>query len=302
MGEKFTVCCPIITTSAASLYKQVPKRENKHTDGADYISGSDCFKFRFQENAPGRKHTGLEDLRERSTVEICKMPTFKNDFNATSILTTVKIPGSRYDYDVVLTGDSYGGIILNTLGLNRSQKIRPKQNPHLSEETKRKTVGIFQVPHHGSRENSTMALIKGEGSPLSCKKFYMQFDADVYLISHGSQYDHPHSEVITGILSAAVQKNKRCKIVVTATYFEESKIDDTDISEWRDYVDIFYFQQGTPYVTLDPNNKKLVSLDPTDEELLEGLQLCTIEEKVSLRIYFTSCHGIHQAALADMQY
>ncbi len=160
------------------------------------------------------------------------------------------------------------------------QTVGPKQNPNRllkpdsSEETKRKTVGLFQVPHHGSRENSTMASTKGQGSKVCCSKFYMQFDADIYLISHGNRYDHPHSEVITGILSAAVQKKRRCKIVVTATQFEESKIDDLNISNWRDYVDIFYFMQGTPYVTLDPN----------DEKVLEGLQLYTREE-VSLRIY-----------------
>ncbi len=32
------------------------------------------------------------------------------------------------------------------------------------------------------------------------------------------------------------------------------------ISNCRDYVDIFYFKQGTPYVTLDPNDEKLPEL------------------------------------------
>ena len=322
-GEKFTVCCPIITTSATSLYVEVPDEKNEHKNGAKYSSAeSDCLQFWFQQNAPGQIHTRLENLPQKSTVEIHKNPSFQGDNNATSIVTTVKLPESKYDYDVVLTGDSYGGIILDTLRLKPNQSlprrqtssqqifepkenpvtktIRPKpdlsqidfsdeepnpsrkQNPNRvlkpdsSEETKRKTVGIFQVPHHGSRENSTMVSTKGRGSNMiCCMEFYMQFDADVYLISHGIhlRYKHPHSEVITGILSAAVQKKKRCKIVVTATQFEESKIDDMNISNWRDYVDIFYFKQGTPYVTLDPN----------DEKLPEGLQLYTREE-VSLQI------------------
>ncbi len=272
-GEKFTVCCPIITTSAASLYKQVPKGKNEHTNGVEYSSAeSDSPNLWFQKNAPGRKHSGVKDLSQRSTVEVGKSSSFQKDIdcNATSILTTVQIPGSTYNYDVVLTGDSYGMNILDTLGL-KSEKDMP-----------RKTVGIFQVPHHGSKNNSTMARTKGEGSYLSCHTFYMEFDAHIYLISHGNHrgYDHPHSEVITGILSAAVQNKRKCKIVVTATQFESSsskekaKIKDDGISNWREYVDIYYFKNDIPYVTLDPN----------DKTVSDGLQLYSIEE-VSLQIY-----------------
>ena len=293
LGKKFTVCCPIITTSAASLYVEVPKGKNGHRNGPEYSSAeSDSPHFRFQQNAPRRRHTGLEDLHHRSTVTICKSPTFQEDFNATSILTTVKLPESNYDYDVVLTGDSYGGIILDEL------ELRPK-------EGKRKTVGVFQVPHHGSKKNSTMASTKGEGSYLSCYKFYMQFDADIYLISHGDHkgYDHPHSEVITGILSAAVQKklDRKCKIVVTTTQFKESKIKKSEIN-WREYVDILYFKKGIPYVTLDPN----------DREVLEGLELfpnpdhdpdhdANPKTEVSLRIYIIiTSYTVY--TIADIQY
>ena len=62
----------------------------------------------------------------------------------------------------------------DTLGL-KSEKDMP-----------RKTVGVFQVPHHRSKKNSTMAQTKGEGSYLSCHTCYMEFDADIYLISHGN--------------------------------------------------------------------------------------------------------------------
>ncbi len=226
------VCCLIITTSAASLHKQ----GGMVTENYECKKG-DCPYFWFP-NADGQKHT-FENLPEKSTVRICQSKGKKFDYNATSILTTVKLPESKYDYDVVLTGDSYGGIILKTLGLrlmlnpssiplsqerksqvdlselNPSQKTttskqKPNQvlHPHSSEESKRKTVGIFQVPHHGSKENSTMASTKGEGSIQKSKEFYMVFDADIYLISHGHNetYKHPNSEVITGILAAAVEK------------------------------------------------------------------------------------------------
>ncbi len=265
-GEKFTVCCPVITTSAASLYVEVPKGKNGHRNGEDYSSAeSDCPHFWFQKTALGRRHTGLEDLPQRSTVTIGKSPTFKEDFNATSILTTVKLPKRHndYDYDVVLTGDSYGGIILDEL------ELRPK-------EGKRKTVGVFQVPHHGSKKNSTMA---GQGSYKSCHDFYMQFDADIYLISHGEGYGHPDSEVITGILSAAVEKkqDRKCKIVVTATRFEESKIKGGEIN-WRERVDILHFKKDIPYVTLDPNKW-------TVPEGLEPFSNPDPKNEVSLRIY-----------------
>ncbi len=279
--EKLTVCCPIITTLAARL--------SKH-EGENYESKEgDCPHFWFPV-APGRKHT----LPEKSIVQICHNEKFEKkqknfDCNATSILTTVQIPGSTYDYDVVLTGDSYGGIILKNLGLmlkpsssqertsqvdsselNPSQKTTTSKHQVLHQNSsERKTVGVFQVPHHGSKVNSSKANSTkeskkcGGGSVQKSKEFYLEFDADIYLISHGDRYEHPHSEVITGILAAAVQKKQHCKIIVTAAWFEGTKIIDTidtNISKWRDYVDIYYFP---PYVTLDPNDVKLP----------EGLQL-----------------------------
>ncbi|XP_064385774.1 uncharacterized protein LOC135334495 isoform X2 [Halichondria panicea] len=239
LGEKFTVCCPIITTKAASLYvtDEIPGNETTYEWYHDHDAG-DCPHFWF----PKERGLVLENLHQQSTVEIKKNDD-KRDCNETSVLTTVQIPGSTYDYDVVLTGDSNGEIILDTLKLK-------------SEKDKlRKTVGVFQVPHHGSKNNSTCTT-KGEGSYLSCHTFYMEFDADIYLISHGNHrgYDHPHSEVITGILSAAVKKEQHCKIVVTATRFNGTKIiEDDTVSNWRYYVDIYNFP---PYVTLDPNDVK----------------------------------------------
>ena len=190
----------------------------------------------------------------------------------------MKLPRTNnYDYDVVLTGDSYGGIILKKLGLR-------------SKEGKRKTVGVFQVPHHGSKKNSTMA---GQGSYKSCHDFYMQFDADIYLISHGEGYGHPDSEVITGILSAAVEKkqDRKCKIVVTATRFEESKIKESKINgviSWGDCVDIYHFKKDIPYVTLDPNDwivDSTVDLVPEGFELFSNYPGPGPNNEVSLRIY-----------------
>ncbi len=228
-GKKFTVYCPIITTDAADLYVTDEIRDNESTYqciGDD--DAGDCPHFWFQDDAQGLV---LENLHQQSTVEIIKNDLWKGDYNESSILTTVKIPNSEYDYDVVLTGDSNDAIILKTLGLM------------LEKDMPRKTVHIFQVPHHGSRNNSSY-------------EFYKQFDADIYFISHGAhdKLKHPHSEVITGILSAAVKKERKSRIVVTATWFEESKINyfyRKRIRHWRKFVKIYYFKKGTPYVTLD---------------------------------------------------
>ena len=280
LDEKLTVCCPIITTLAARLQKQP---NDEYEEGEEYDSAEgDCPRFWFP-IAPGQKHT-LGHLPKESTVQIVvnkkyienkesnatttvqnkenkKSKNKKIDCNATSILTTVQIPGSKYDYDVVLTGDSYGGIILDRLELRRP------------EGTTRKNVGIFQVPHHGSKENSTVKSTKGRCSIQKCKELYMLFDVDIYLISHGDHggYNHPHSDVITGILAAAVEKKHDCNIVVTATWFDGTKIIEANARNWSDYVKIYYF---TPYVTLD--------LKDVNFKLHEGLQL--YNEKVHTRV------------------
>ncbi len=83
-----------------------------------------------------------------------------------------------------------------------------------------------------------------------------------------------HIVKLSQAFSLLLQKKRRCKIVVATTWFKESKIDKTNISNWRDYVDIFYFKQDTPYVTLDPN----------DEKLPEGLQLFVKKVRVQTEI------------------
>ena len=272
--------CPITTTLASCLkvgHSGGPKKNMQL--GEVFSSSEGCRVRHWFPLTGGRRHTNIKTLSMGSTIEIDKnkKKRFKLNkksskkisskkkrkakrlnFNATSILTTVSLQPStcEYDYDVVLTGDSYGTIIEKKLAL------------------KGKSVGVFQVPHHGSSYN-----LDDEKTTRSTAEeftgFYSSFNAYIYLISHGDHgsYNHPHSEVITGILSAAVQKKRdpKCKIVVTATWFEKSKIDETNISNWRDYVDIYYFKPDTPGVA--PYVTPYVTLDPNDEKLPEGLQL-----------------------------
>ena len=121
-------------------------------------------------------------------------------WNKSSIITTVCKPHST-GYAAVLTGDSFGDIMLCTLNLycNHTQ--------------------IFQVPHHGSKKNIQVGK---EGTLDMCTDFYSKFTADVYVIS-GTDKIHPHAEVLSGILKAVYQ-NSECdseasarKIVLTGS-------------------------------------------------------------------------------------
>ncbi len=237
--EQYTVCSPIISTSVVPLLVNPPKIRAETRQGDDYqrSTENDCLKFWFQGDSPGKKHTYLESLSAFTTVEIStaeKKKMTKLECNKTSILTTVKLPSSKFHYDVVLTGDSYCTIIEEKLALRD------------------KLVGVFQVPHHGSKYN--LNVKKSAATVGELAAFYSSFKADIYLISHGDHgsYNHPHSEVITGIITAAIENNHHCKIIVTATKFEESQI--SEVINWTEYVEIYHFIPDTPYVTLDPSN------------------------------------------------
>ena len=289
--QEFTIMCPITTTLASCLRVNHTSCKTVNHASCLKVNHASCVKvnhtrsiegqafFSQDEKNPvrhwfppanvgvdgirhayGRRHTNVRTLAmaSYSTIKIAVNPYLElsgPETNASSILTTVKM-GRKYKYDVVLTGDSNGYNINEKLGL------------------KGQSVGVFQVPHHGSKYNLHLQYKLSTVEEFT--NFYSSFNAHIYLISHGRRYDHPHSEVITGILSAAVKKKKRCKIVVTATWFEKSKINETNISNWRKYVDIFYFKQGTPYVTLDPY----------DEKPLEGLH----RRQQIPQILQTQCH------------
>ena len=255
--QDFTIVCPITTTIATCVYTEhTNPGVKRHRKGEIFRTcATDLVQHRFpvpQDDKQGRRHTYIKSLPIRSTAEITKNPGFTGDLNQSSIITMVNLPGTKYDYDAVLTGDSHGNIIQRALDLEG------------------KSVGVFQVPHHGSRGNYSTT----PSTIAQCTRFYSSFRANVYLICHGDykNFKHPHKEVITGILTAAVEKRHRCKIVVTATWFDGCKIVLTeykDIRNWRDCVEIYHFKEDTPYVTLDL----------TVEQMHEGLQL--YDEKVS---------------------
>ncbi len=141
--KRYTVCSPIISTSVVPLLVNPPKSRAATRQGDNYqhSTKNDCLKFWFQGDSPGKKHTYLESLSSRTTVKISTAEKKKCESNATSVLTTVKLPSSEFDYDVVLTGDSYCTIIEEKLALRD------------------KLVGVFQVPHHGSKCNLRVLLL-----------------------------------------------------------------------------------------------------------------------------------------------
>jgi beta-lactamase superfamily II metal-dependent hydrolase len=142
------------------------------------------------------------------------------DWNKSSILTAVRKPNT--EYAAVLTGDSYGNIVLSHFNL-------------LGKHTQ-----IFQVPHHGSKKNIEVGK---EGTLDMCTDLYSKFTAGVYVISGNDMY-HPHAEILSGILKAAYQKDSESefeaparKIVLTGSHglSAEKIIKSTHMPTGRDY-------------------------------------------------------------------
>ena len=153
----------------------------------------------------------------------------KSHGNDTSIITTVN------GYDIVLTGDSSGGII--------KKKLNWTSKAHTA-------VGIFQVPHHGSKNNSN-------------EEFYKTFTASVYLISGGGHYEHPNGEVLQGIIKVNAERKTRCIILVTNSYgLRREKLDNLP-EKWWEWVTIYHIDDLVNYRDTDsPRSKQYVTLDP----------------------------------------
>ncbi len=238
---KYTINCPIITTEATKL------TEATLTDVKLELHEEVNLMF---PNASRRVYSIAK------TTRIMKDPDFTMDSNKSSILFAV---GS-----VLLTGDSTGKLI--------HQETRPAEMQKLR---------VFQVPHHGSAANSfipneartpipitdPLNPLKGKHPAYKYALFYRKIQAQTYFISHGDyeNYQHPHRDVITGILLAAVTERKTCELVVTGT-FHNDKIDYPTTTRfpdfpqnWEDYVTIRIPEHGddTPYITIDQEGRPL---------------------------------------------
>lgn len=87
--------------------------------------------------------------------------------------------------------------------------------------------------------------------------FFESFHAKTYYVSANSRYGHPSTEVIKGIIKAAVKKNKSCSIVFTSggavpsEYLPDAQ--HTHYKEWNKLVSLYYLK-GNVSFKLDPSN------------------------------------------------
>ncbi len=253
---KYTINCPIITTKATKL------TEATLTDVKLELHEEVNLMF---PNASRREYTDIA-----TTTRIMKDPDFTMDSNKSSILFAVG--------GVLLTGDSIGKIIHEETGLGKKRAETQK-------------LCVFQVPHHGSGANNfipneaskkipitdPLHALKGKHDAFKYALFYRGIQAHTYFISHGEHkhYQHPHRNVITGILLAAVTEKtatektatekKKCELVVTGT-FHKDKINYPKATKfpgfpqnWEDYVTIRIPERGddTPYITIDQEGRPL---------------------------------------------
>ena len=177
--------------------------------------------------------------------------------NESSILFRINI----FSVEILLTGDSKGKQIQQTgLGISKGKE--------------EKGLTVFQVPHHGSEENSYVPWkavkplpIDHPLKPLQRKHqafkhalFFYEVRAEVYFISYGDnrKYQHPHRNVITGILVAATVLKTSCTIVVTGTFHLDKIVYPPPEQfrdfprDWRRYVTIRVPFENAPFLTIDP--------------------------------------------------
>ncbi len=254
----YTITCPVITTEATML--------TKANLTYDEPGLPEEVKLMF----PTARRRIYKDITNKT--EIMKDPKFfpepkdkSNKSNKSSILFAVV--GS-----VLLTGDSTGQLINEATGLGKE----------LAETQK---LRVFQVPHHGSEANSfipyeaakkipstdPLHALKGKHDAYKYALFYRGIKAHTYFVSHGDHglFQHPHRNVITGILLAAVTEETNCELVVTGTFHQDKINYPTEAKfpgfprNWEDYVTILDPENGdkTPYITIGregrpPNTKK----------------------------------------------
>lgn len=96
--------------------------------------------------------------------------------NGSSILLLVEYDGRR----LLLTGDAYAQDIVD--GIDALGGSAPL------------ALDAFKLPHHGSRENTTAAMIERVDCPL-------------FLVStDGTQFEHPHAEAVACVLASSRRK------------------------------------------------------------------------------------------------
>ena len=117
--------------------------------------------------------------------------------------------------------------------------------------------------------------------------FFQSFHSKTYYVSADGKYRHPSSDVIKGIIKAAVEKNKSCRIVFTsggalpAKYLPDSQ--HKHYKEWNKLVSLYYLKSNVLF-TLDPSNNANVA--PSGTAKFESEEKVRIDVAAQLKKNF----------------
>ena len=115
--------------------------------------------------------------------------------------------------------------------------------------------------------------------------FYIQIKAKTFFISSGEKFQHPHWQVVSGIIQAAQHTHKslpsyRCRVLLTSgNGIDENKLPDNSIDDWTKYVSLQYFGGETASVTIDPDLGPMQVLDGAVEWKKDSMNKNDLLEK-----------------------
>ncbi len=294
--KKYTIKCPIITTEEtditnADLTTEIPNLgvELKYPTAGPRVYNN-IVKNESKINKTIKKKSSNDSNTKEDASSVESSSLSANDAGATSGNDSKKEQDRLNESSILfsignvqLTGDSKGKLIHEATGLGKKEDLT-------------KNVTVFQVPHHGSNENSfipgeavpaitgddPLHDIKGKHPAYKYALFYRGIQARTYFISNGfnKRLKHPRKDVVTGILIAATTEKKKCNLVVTGPFYKD-KIDypktnkdqvqytDQNVfpgfpTNWKEYVDILVPKDGedTPYITITGDGKEVTNTKP----------------------------------------
>ena len=190
--------------------------EGEHVHQSSQLDGFPTF-FKFY-----HKYTGLVIYRrskgQENPTEITAKTTnwVYEDVNVTSIITTICNPDDENEVLVCLTGDA-----------KFDMKYKADINYFSSKYPR-----IFQVPHHGSKNNSSKALYETVAS-----------NGMICLISCGTQkgFNFPDCQTLGHIYEVAKKKLIKLKIVLTSGIHLEGKIPNAMKNDPHQFLSIYYW-------------------------------------------------------------
>ena len=299
-GQKLLNNCDIVITRAFfwRYYKDEMSKKfinliNKTTSRREDIKVRKCITGGLQCHFPTELGCVYRNAQQKGRYIKRSFPKPEGiNANKASILTTLNT--SEEKCDVVLTGDLIA--------------------EHIVPQVKNKTIGIFQVPHHG---DFFMSRLNGRHYAQECSSevkkmlnecqdekvketllFYSTFRAQCYLISAGGTFPHPHYSVLQGIILANSLRCEECVILFTNSRglkLEKLKKLCRLAPQWTQYVkihhydDVFFTKQSQNNTCLHPerciSDVRTNTVEWTPEGYVNALRvkLKTVTLKISNR-------------------